>query len=91
VLRDGRGTLILIEGAAGIGKSALARAASARALEAGMKSTVGRCYERGIAPPYGPWADIFGDLATAGTGTGMSLPEPFGGETPAFSRHQLAG
>ena len=88
-VRGGQGTLALIEGVAGVGKSVLAQTVGARALEAGMRFTVGRCYERGIPVPYGPWADIFRDLVSVGAER-TNLPEQFGGETPAFSAHGFA-
>ena len=90
VLSGGQGTLVLIEGVAGVGKSALMRMIQTRAVEAGIKSAAGPCYERGIPPPYGPWREIFGQFATEYTASATRLPEPFGGQTPAVSSYQLA-
>jgi len=62
----GQGSLVLIGGEAGVGKTALAedlvRDASAR----GALALVGRCYDRTETPPYGPWLDLFAEYPTAG-------------------------
>ena len=54
---DGRGSLVLIGGEAGIGKTALAEAALAEAASQGALALVGRCYDLSETPPYGPWAE----------------------------------
>ncbi len=53
----GRGSLVLIGGEAGIGKTALAEALLAEAAAQGATVLVGRCYDLSETPPYGPWAD----------------------------------
>src|ERR671932_1671572 len=53
----GRGSLVLIGGEAGIGKTALAEALLAEATERGALALVGRCYDLSETPPYGPWAE----------------------------------
>jgi len=53
----GRGSLVLIGGEAGIGKTALADALCAEATERGAAVLVGRCYDLAATPPYGPWAE----------------------------------
>ncbi len=67
VLRDalatalaGRGSLVLIGGEAGIGKTALAEALLAEAPAQGALVLVGRCYDLAETPPYGPWVELFG-------------------------------
>ena len=57
VLRDtlaaalaGRGSLVLIGGEAGLGKSALAEAIGAEAATRGVLVLVGRCYDRSETP-----------------------------------------
>ena len=64
VLRDalaaalaGRGSLVLIGGEAGIGKTALAESLLEDATERGALALVGRCYELSETPPYGPWTE----------------------------------
>src|SRR5687768_1014013 len=56
--QGGRGSLVLIGGEAGIGKTALAGAAGDEATAAGARVLVGHCYDRTETPPYGPWREI---------------------------------
>src|SRR5688500_15896228 len=56
--RGGRGSLVLIGGEAGIGKTALAGAVGDEATAAGARVLVGHCYDRTETPPYGPWREI---------------------------------
>src|SRR6478672_8690074 len=55
----GRGSLVLIGGAAGIGKTALAEWLCREAAERGALLVVGRCYDLTETPPYGPWRELF--------------------------------
>src|SRR5947209_14996583 len=56
---DGRGSLVLIGGEAGIGKTALAETVCREATEQGALVLVGRCYDLTETPPYGPWVELF--------------------------------
>jgi DNA-binding CsgD family transcriptional regulator len=56
---DGRGSLVLIGGEAGIGKTALAEALCHEAAEYGALVLVGQCYDLTETPPYGPWVELF--------------------------------
>src|SRR5262245_56550514 len=56
----GQGSLVLIGGEAGIGKTALAESLCLEAEERGALVLVGRCYELSETPPYGPWTGVFG-------------------------------
>jgi DNA-binding CsgD family transcriptional regulator/HEPN domain-containing protein len=56
----GQGSLVLIGGEAGIGKTALAEAFCREATEQGACVLVGRCYDLTETPPYGPWVELFG-------------------------------
>jgi len=49
----GRGSLILIGGEAGIGKTALADQLSRQAMDARLTVLTGHCYDRTETPPYG--------------------------------------
>jgi len=55
----GRGSLMLIGGEAGIGKTALATALCREAAPQGALVLTGRCYDLTETPPYGPWVDLF--------------------------------
>src|SRR3954454_13235411 len=56
--QGGRGSLVLIGGEAGIGKTALAGVVGDEATAAGARVLVGHCYDRTETPPYGPWREI---------------------------------
>src|SRR5213595_2241724 len=58
--RAGQGSLVLIGGEAGIGKTSLAEAACRDAAQQGVLALVGRCYDLAETPPYGPWIELFG-------------------------------
>jgi tetratricopeptide (TPR) repeat protein len=62
-LAAGRGSLVLLSGEGGIGKSRLAEEAAARAAEQGVRVVSGRCWEFGGAPAYRPWAQCLRALA----------------------------
>ncbi len=55
----GRGSLVLIGGEAGIGKTALAELLLGEAQHAGALVLTGRCYDLSETPPYGPWRELF--------------------------------
>src|SRR5262245_40530575 len=65
---DGQGSLVLIGGEAGIGKTTLAEALLAETAEQGVRALVGRCYDLSETPPYGPWIEA---LARAAGGVGL--------------------
>lgn len=58
----GRGTLWLLEGEPGIGKTHLATALSEQARAAGFTVLWGRCWEDGGAPAFWPWTQILREL-----------------------------
>lgn len=57
--RAGHGSLVLIGGEAGIGKTFLAETLCREAAEQGVLVLVGRCYDLTETPPYGPWIELF--------------------------------
>src|SRR4051812_13239739 len=63
----GRGSLVLIGGEAGIGKTALAEALLAEVSSQGALILVGRCYDLSETPPYGPWAEALARAPRADT------------------------
>jgi hypothetical protein len=52
---SGRGSLFLVAGEPGIGKSRLMDEVAGRARARGVRPIWGRCWEAGGAPPYWPW------------------------------------
>jgi len=76
----GNGSLTLIGGEAGIGKTALAEAICRDATEHGARVLVGRCFDLAETPAYGPWLYLFGRYHSDG---GPPLP-------PAFSEPSQA-
>ncbi|MEV6866349.1 BREX system ATP-binding domain-containing protein [Streptosporangium subroseum] len=79
----GNGALVLAEGDAGAGKTALARSLVRRARKAGMRVAWGACLEGEGAAPYRPWAQVLRDVGKPG----FPLLDPAVGE--ARSRFQL--
>lgn len=55
----GRGSLVLISGEAGIGKSTLVSRIGHEAVAAGAQLLTGHCYDHNETPPYGPWFESF--------------------------------
>jgi predicted ATPase len=57
-VRAGQGSLVLIGGEAGVGKTALAESLAYEAATWGALVLTGRCYDLMETPPYGPWTEI---------------------------------
>lgn len=53
----GHGSLILVGGEAGIGKTSLVGTITREALEQNILLLSGHCYDLTATPPYGPWVD----------------------------------
>ncbi|HEX5165648.1 MAG TPA: BREX system ATP-binding domain-containing protein, partial [Thermomicrobiales bacterium] len=60
-LAAGRGSLILLAGEAGIGKTTLTNWLAWAAEQQGALVASGGCYDLTMTPPYGPWARMTGD------------------------------
>ncbi len=54
----GHGSLVLISGEAGIGKSTLVEWLGQQAESAGCLVIRGGCYDLSVTPPYGPWLEL---------------------------------
>src|SRR5262245_62172627 len=70
----GRGSLVLIGGAAGIGKTALARDLAREARARGASVLVGRAYDLSEAPPFGVWLDLLGPAGTGEAADPLDTP-----------------
>lgn len=54
----GTGSLALLSGEAGIGKTTLVRALIRAAADQGCLVLTGSCYDMTTTPPYGPWTEV---------------------------------
>jgi DNA-binding CsgD family transcriptional regulator/Tfp pilus assembly protein PilF len=54
----GRGSLVLIAGEAGIGKTTLAELFEQAAERRGALALTGACYDLSTTPPFGPWVEL---------------------------------
>lgn len=68
---QGNGTLALISGEAGIGKTTLVRDLIYQGEERGWIVLQGGCYDLTVTPPYGPWIEVTGSYDITADG----LPE----------------
>jgi DNA-binding CsgD family transcriptional regulator len=73
-LRAGSGSLVLIGGEAGIGKSSLGRWLTATATNQAIPVSAGACYDLLQAAPYGPWREAFSALAAATAADDPAIP-----------------
>jgi tetratricopeptide (TPR) repeat protein len=53
------GSLVLVSGEAGIGKTSLVHELISEAREQGAMVLTGQCYDLSSTPPYGPWLELF--------------------------------
>ena len=59
---SGRGSLVLLTGEPGIGKTRLMSEVARVAGQRGVRVVTGRCWEEGGAPPYWPWIQVLRSL-----------------------------
>ena len=90
---SGRGSLWILSGEPGVGKTRLADAAGELAEEAGLATYWGRCWEGGGAPAYWPWTQVVRAMQRAEPGAVEGLgpldAEPLGGEETEDARFAL--
>jgi predicted ATPase len=73
-IHAGNGSVVLIGGEAGIGKTALAEAVCREAVAASALVLVGSCFDLTETPPYGPWIELFGQYSPTDA---LPLPNAF--------------
>jgi DNA-binding CsgD family transcriptional regulator len=56
--QQGQGSLVLISGEAGIGKTTLVQVIAAEAKTAGFMVLIGQAFDLSATPPYGPWLEL---------------------------------
>jgi DNA-binding CsgD family transcriptional regulator len=66
--RDGSGSVVLVDGEAGMGKTALADELTGRAAQAGFRTCWGACVEAEGAPAFHPWRQILAELGPEARG-----------------------
>jgi len=57
---EGRGSVVMLAGEAGIGKTAIVREFASTARVSGVVVLSGSCFEGGWQPAYGPWVEALG-------------------------------
>jgi hypothetical protein len=76
---SGDGSLVLVTGEPGIGKTRLMREVGWVASQGGLHVARGRCWEQGGAPPYWPWIQVIrtlgGDLEELVVSVGSTAAE----------------
>jgi predicted ATPase len=94
---SGRGSLVLVTGEPGIGKTRLMSELARLGSERAVRVVTGRCWEEGGAPPYWPWLQVIRALGgaleelvvfTNSTGAPRSTPRavmPEGGRLRLFA------
>ena len=82
---EGRGSLLLIGGEAGVGKTRLAEETGAEAAHKGALVLVGRCYEIEGAPPYVPFVEIL-DQALAAAASPDAFRADLGDDAPEVAK-----
>ncbi len=65
----GNGSVVVLGGEAGIGKSRLADTLCREASAAGALVLAGHCYDFSVTPPYGPWEELIEHSATDDSAT----------------------
>jgi len=80
----GQGTLVMIGGEPGVGKTRLAEELAAEARQRGLLALTGHCYEMEGAPPYIPFVEML--EATARVVPAAALREALGDAAPEVAK-----
>jgi predicted ATPase len=86
---SGRGTLLLVSGEAGIGKTALVTAIGERATAGEAAFGLGRCFETDAMPAFAPWQELLLELHRTGLAGLDQLPAPFGNAAASRTAYEL--
>ncbi len=81
----GQGSLVLVGGEPGVGKTRLTEELGSEAAAKGFRVLIGRCYESDGAPPYVPFVEIF-EQALAATPSPEAIRAILGDETPEVAK-----
>jgi tetratricopeptide (TPR) repeat protein len=81
---EGRGSLVLLSGEAGIGKTRLLQELVREARDRGLRVATGRCWEGGGAPAYWPWIQAVRALGGDAEGLAAGAGESVDPETARF-------
>ena len=81
----GAGKIVLIGGAAGVGKTRIAAEIGAHASQRGMLTLVGSCYDRDDPVPFIPFVEIL-EAAMAQTSDQAAFREALGNDAPEMAR-----
>lgn len=84
--RKGDGTVLVVSGAAGMGKSRLCEELSRRARAQQFTVSWGRCWTDGGSPPLWPWPTILGELDASAADLLRPTPGPDGVVPERFAR-----
>ncbi|HKY74681.1 MAG TPA: BTAD domain-containing putative transcriptional regulator, partial [Acidimicrobiia bacterium] len=80
-----QGSLVLVGGEPGVGKTRLTEELGSEAAARGFRVLVGRCYESDGAPPYVPFVEIF-EQALAATPSPEAIRAILGDEAPEVAK-----
>jgi len=83
--QSGKGRFVLIEGAAGVGKTRIAAEIADEALRRGMLTFVGGCYDRDEPVPFIPFVEIL-EAALAQTRDPAAFRDTLGTNAPEIAR-----
>ena len=82
---QGHGSLVLIGGEPGVGKTRLTEEVGAEAARRGMQVLLGRCYETEGAPPYVPFVEVL-EQALAAAPSAEAFRHLLGDDAPEIAK-----
>jgi DNA-binding CsgD family transcriptional regulator len=85
----GEGSLVLVGGEAGIGKTTLVSWLATEARQRGSQVLTGYCHDLTQTPPYGPWREAFARVRLAADRAGDPPHLPWGDDLAAVTSQSL--